>query len=54
MSYPVLWPDYLTFIPANGPDETFWPTLVVLCNVVLPIGMVSLAPLLPVVRTERP
>ena len=50
LSYPLLWTSYVEIIPPAGPGPDLWPTLFLVANVLLPVIMVTVGPLLPVVR----
>ena len=53
-SYPLLWGDYVKLIPP-GPEHlaSWWPTIFVIINVVLPLAAVTIGPIRPVVRMGR-
>ena len=54
LSYPLMWRSYVEMIPPAGPGgPELWPTLFLVANVLLAVIMVTVGPLLPVVRVER-
>ena len=50
-TFPMLWSTYLTLIPSS--DTFAWGLVFAGANVILPLILVSIGPLLPVVRTAR-
>ena len=48
-SYPLLWDEYLAMMPTE-PATFPWSTVFVVFNVVLPVVLVTIGPLIPVVR----
>ena len=51
-SYPLLWDTYVGMIPAE-PADFPWTTVFLTVNVILPLILVTIGPLLPVIRVER-
>ena len=51
-SYPVLWIQYVDFIPAE-PANFAWANVFLVFNVIIPLTLVSTGPLIPVVRMSR-
>ena len=51
-SYPLFWAHYLRMLPA-APEDFPWAPVFVAANVLLPIILVTLGPLLPAVRMGR-
>ena len=51
-SYPVLWARYVDFIPAD-PVGFAWAYVFLIGNVIIPLTLVSIGPLIPVVRVQR-
>ena len=49
VSYPLLWSDYLTMMPA-APDLR-WASVFVVLNIILPVSLVVIGPFRSAVRT---
>lgn len=52
VSYPLLWDQYLELMPAT-PATFPWAEVFVIANVVIPVVLVTLGPLMPAVRLGR-
>ena len=50
VSYPLLWTSYASFIPE---DDDAWYRIAVLVNIVVPVVMVAIGPIVPSVRIRR-
>ena len=49
ISYPLLWSDYVEMIP-RASEAALWGNVFIVANVIIPLLMVTMGPLLPVVR----